>query len=474
MAAKGSKYARKHNVEIIEEPEKEEGAFLEVIYDDYDYLKTFNYLPLPEQIKAYQTLKKLAETNKPRNRELTYKSKEKLNKINESAGMERREMLCYPLSPDEHHLIRMDCYGTIDSRPTHQLSKFYKEFLKKPMAGKLPVTYYNFDLSPSWQLFRQFENFRSIETDLKIFLSKNHIHPDVLKVMGVRDFSDLIFRAFQKNPTDMKVSFVEESERNLFVKQLATEHGDQITRILYRDGIDERYIASLINAMKLYGATDSEKITITELYFTPQVLTSLRKADIPVEDYDCGDKIPQDLINYLISHDKGLLLAARDDNGDILEANQFPSFEVHHKVAVSEGGQLPLIAAANYASNFLLVEKNIHHYVLHGSDKLMVANGKESYRCRMEFKEEGDGYIFMYGFNSETQLKADLTNTIAYQKRMRDDIRYQVSYEDVMLQLNENRKHFCHQEKTKPEFDVDGVVRILRHKYNAYSQTTKK
>ena len=67
MAVKGSKYARKQQ-ETNEATEHasskfsflEDGKFLEVIYEDAGFLNIFNNLSLPEQIKAYRILKRLA------------------------------------------------------------------------------------------------------------------------------------------------------------------------------------------------------------------------------------------------------------------------------------------------------------------------------------------------------------------------------------------------------------------------------
>ena len=67
MAEKGSKYARK-KARIAEAKKAQEQAvsagnekFLDVIYNDVDYVKVFQSLSLLDQIKAYRTLKRLME-----------------------------------------------------------------------------------------------------------------------------------------------------------------------------------------------------------------------------------------------------------------------------------------------------------------------------------------------------------------------------------------------------------------------------
>jgi len=446
VAQKGSKYARKHLVE--EKPGQknkdilplDHEAFLNVIYEDYDYLKVFNALNADQQLKAWKTLKKLSESNDRKMRYLAAQSAQKLEAVNAQAGLVKKEMLSYPLSADEHHLIRMDCYGCVDRRPVHQLSDLYRQMIKTPMTEKLPLNYYKLDNAPSWQLFRQFQNFRLIEDELIMYLSNHRIDPEILKIMGVRDFSDLIFKTFQKNNDDIKVKFVEgDSYRNEFVKDMALIHGDQIAKIMLNNGIDERYVYSLLNAMKCYGNCEAGKIVITERYFTERTLRDLKKAGV-VGDFVQGEEIPQHLIDYLIAQDQGYLLAARKEDGSLLNSADFPSFEVHHKVAVSESGRMPNLAVVNYPNNFLLVSRNLHTFVLHASDKLSIAKGKESYRCRMEFQDPK--IAFMFSLNPQDQISYNWSNEFKYQKRALDDSRSLVSYDSVQAALSENIKKF--------------------------------
>ena len=469
MARKGSKYARKHN---IDQPQKkknkfEDEAFYDVIYDDHEFIDVFNSLSLTDQIKAYQVLKKLAETSTNKvsraEKRLILTSRDKLETINKNAGLKKEDLLRYPLSTDEHHIIRMDCYGSIDKRPAHQLSNYYKDMLKNPLEKKIKPSQYNLEQAPMWKVFRQFENFRKIEPQIKEYLSKNKINPNILNIMGVKDFSDIIYKTFKKND-DLKVSFVEkDSDRNAFVKELVRVSGDAIFDVLNSQGHDNRYIHSLLNAMRMYGVTDVSHIIITETNFTERVLADLKKAKISVDDYAVGDKIPQDMVEYLFRHDKGILIAARDENGNRLKSADFPSFEVHHKVAVSESGKLPCLPQVNYRSNYLLVESNIHQIVLHGYDKLVVQQGKEAYRCRMEFVDEH--LAFMAGFTADKQLSVNWRNYEEFVRREAEDQKYVVSYEDCLNELKENRVNFLRSAKTSPEFDIDAVAKNLRDKY---------
>ena len=204
MAAKGSKYARKHNVEedVVEHNEFEGEAFYEVISDDDNFLEKFNFLSLSDQIKAYQVLKQLAETSltglQKSEKKLIKTSASKLEIINLYSGLTMEDMLRYPLSSDEHHIIRMDCYGSVDCRPSHQLSTFYKDVIRVPLSKKLSSRSYNLKNAPMWKVYRQFANFRKIEPEIKKYLSENLINPEILKIMSVKDFSDIIYKTFKK------------------------------------------------------------------------------------------------------------------------------------------------------------------------------------------------------------------------------------------------------------------------------------
>ena len=138
---------------------------------------------------------------------------------------------------------------------------------------------HDFDQAPSWQIFRQFASFRKLEPEIRSYLRKEQINPDILSLMGVRDFSDLIFRAFKKDDKQTKVFFSENgTPRNNYVKALAHKFGNRIADILRAESLDERYIRSLLNAMKMFGKTDAEKLIIMEINFTPRVLSDLKQA----------------------------------------------------------------------------------------------------------------------------------------------------------------------------------------------------
>lgn len=473
MAEKGSKYARKKQriKDKEEEKQRKEMAggekFLEVVYNDAEFLHIFHELSLPEQIKAYRTLKRLMEGLNAAHlsetdRSLGEMAEFKLEKINAVAGLKLEERRYYGLSKEELHLIRMDCYGTVDARPNHQLSDFYKGILKKPLSKKAAVKDYNLDNAPAWKIFRQFDSFRNIEPDICRYMAKKRINPDIITVMGIKDFSDLIFNTFRTDKSQIKVSFCKEDPpRNAFVKAMANKYGSRIAEILRSENIDERYIHSLLSAMKNYGSSDTSHIIITETYFTPRVLTDLAKAKIPCDEYQIGDKIPQTLINTLMREDKGILLAARDENGNRLQPEKFPSFEVHHKTAVMESGRLAYIAMVNYRNNFVLTGSDLHRHVLHGFDILSSSGRKEAYHRRLEFIKPN--ITFMFGFTPDKQIECNWNQGRAYINKSETDIANIVSYDAVMSELLENRQKYLSETEVE-SFDLDNVVKSIKNK----------
>jgi hypothetical protein len=470
MARKGSKYARKRAVDTPVQrhsplPESD-SAVLDVIYDDVSYLETFDKLDSDEQVRVYLVLKELAETSPQHvsktERALIKESAYKLDKINTWAGLKQEEMLRRPLSQDEHHVLRMDCYGSIDHRPAHKLSAFYKSLRNVRVDRPLPPSGYNLadpDAAPAWQIFRQFRNFRKIEPRLQSYLSEQRADPRLLAVMGVQDFSDLIYNTFATEKNQLKVSFVDgDNERNAFVKQLAKDHGKDIAAILRAQKWDERHIFSLLTAMKYYGNTDARKIVITELKFNERILKDLEAAGLSSKSYRVGAKIPERLVARLAADDQLELIAARTESGQLEKGESF--FEVHHKVAISEGGRMSVLPAANYRDNYLLLAECLHRNVMHRYDSLFVDKKKAAYRCRLEF--EDPNVAFMSGFSKKYQLDVDWTRDPEYQKRAEEDRRYIVSYDDMMDILAENRAAYTSRGARR---SIEQTVAEVRRKY---------
>lgn len=468
MALKGSKYSQKHSIPSAEaesaSPPDQNPILLDILYDDLTFLDSFATLSPEDQIAAYLVLKKLSETPlrgaSRSSRNLIRSAGFKLDQINQWSGLIREDMLRYPLSADEHHIIRMDCYGSTDIRPSHQLSSFYKNLREKKLANKLPPSAYHLDNAqeaPVWQLFRQFQNFREIEDQLKIFLSEHKYDPEILKVMGTKDFSDLIFQVYKTDSKQLKACFTKgDNERNAFVKAIALSYGEQIQSILLAQGWDERCIFSLLNAMQEYGSTDANKIIVTEKYFNKRILDQLAQADINTDNYHEGEMIPQELLKYLFTQDMQHLVAAYDEKGMPLKCPH--GFEVHHKVAISESGRLPNISAVNYRNNYLLVSTDIHRNILHLFDKLLVGDGKQAYYSRMEFIHKNTA--FMSGFSPECQFEVDWEKgNSAYKKRMEEDQKYAVSYDVIMDILSKNRSTYNENSTINVDKTVQNILK---------------
>jgi hypothetical protein len=286
--------------------------------------------------------------------------------------------------------------------------------------------------------------------------------------MGVQDFSDLIFQTYKTSKNQLKVTFTDgDSERNAFVKATVAKKEDQIRKILLSKNWDSQCIDSFINAMKIYGNTDARKIVVTEKNFNPRILQDLKNAKIPTDGYRDGEPIPQSLVNDLAYDDKLFLIAMHDENGNTVMCDS--SLEVHHKVAISEGGKMPFIAATNYRSNYLLTDAEIHRNVLHLLDKLVRSGGKEAYHCRLEFQDPN--VAFMAGFSKKDQFDIDWTKDPEYCKRMEEDQKYVVDYDTMMQILEENRDRlfvkgrYCETQNKPERIDVDKTVETIKQKY---------
>ena len=447
-----------------------QNPFLSVIYQKKGFIEKFHAFDYENQIKAYQTLVKLASDsneNKQSRNDAFYK----LERIMESIGLYMVEQQnCY-LSKDERLIIRMDFYGSIDriqaGERKRKLSVPYLELMNKPCRKRPKMRDYDFKSSPVWPLFARFKSFRKIENNLKRYLVKNKISPEILSIMNVRDFSDLIVHAFQTDDSQMKIEFQKPTTvRKKFVMDLAANHGDEIEKILASKGYDKRYIASMLNAMKCFGATKTEKLVITETHFTQRALNELKKHGIECKGYKKDDPISQELINRLIAEGHGIWIAAYDENGQRLKSCDFPSFEVHHKHAVSTSGDLFNTAAINYKDNLCLVLTDIHTHVLHGMD-IIVDDKRDAYSRRTEFFDED--VAFMAGFEPNDKIYISYANTSSRRKKDKEDSLIHVLYDECMAKLYENQNAYEMRHKTpkqsKKSFDVDAVVKMVNQTY---------
>ena len=456
--------------EALIQSEIEAEPFLSVIYQKKGFVEKFHTLDYDNQIKAYQTLVRLASVSNPNNhtRNDAYY---RLEKIMPSIGLELIEKQDCFLSKDERLIIRMDFYGSIDriqaGERKRKLSKPYLDLISKPLKKRSKMVDYDFTTAPMWPLFERFKSFRKIENDLKQYLVKNKINPKILSVMNIRDFSDLIVKTFQTDDSEMKIKFEKPvSVRKRFVMEIAERYGDQISKILQNKGYDERYVYAMIRAMQRFGATKTDKLVITETHFTDRALRELEKHKVDCKNYKIGDEIPQQLIDRLIDDKRGNLIVAYDSEGKRLYGSQFPSFEVHHKHAVSSGGNLSNIASINYKDNLCLVLTDIHMVVLHGMD-IIEDNKRDAYSRRTEFID--DDVVFMAGFEKEDKIFHSYINSSAYKKHEKEDCRIYASYEQCLSKLMENQEKYFKLHETaevaKKDFNVDEVVSKINQTY---------
>jgi len=484
MARRGSEYRRKHFVEKIDKKAQEEREIVEkpykaVLYHDEGYIDDFYNLSIEDAGWAYQQLAKSAKDDS--------EDACKLDEVLAAAGLKVAEHDGRFLHKQEVLTIRMDFYGTIDrikdGLRERELSSYYRHLITNPLKKRPKSVQYDFETSPSWKLFSRFQSFRRIEKNLRAYLIKNKIDPQILGLMTPRDFSDLVVQSFQKDDNEQKITFETDiTVRNEFVRDLAQKQGDQMADMLLKQGLDERYVASMINMMHRYGKYNSAKLVITEKNFTSRVLSELKKAEkalfaeISAEEFSklkteernklktlfveisranaqkfkAGDVIPQTLIDAAIDADRGKLLLARYEDGTPLNGIDFPSFEVHHKHAVSDAGSLRNVAHVNYKKNFCLVRADIHTLFIHRCDKVRQRGQTKSYAKRLEFVDPNTA--FMIGLRPDERMSFDFEKSKRTKRQTLDD-RYNVSYEECMRQLALNQAAYD-REHNKKAFDA--------------------
>ncbi|HCU58492.1 MAG TPA: hypothetical protein DIC64_00750 [Alphaproteobacteria bacterium] len=466
MAQKGSKYKRKHTVEesdraAEEEREIAENPYMAVLYHDEGYIDEFLNLSIGDACIVYDMLYKSAKTDED--------DAKKLNKVLAAAGFKVAEHAGRFLHKQELLTIRMDFYGTIDrikdGLRERELSPYYRNLIAKPLRESPQSEEYDFESSPSWKLFSRFESFRIIEEDLRLYLFQKKIDPQILQLMTPRDFSDLVVQAFQKDDKEQKVTFQKGiTVRNEFVRDLARHQGNQMADMLLNQGWDKRYVHSMINMMHRYGKYNSAKLIITEMNFTPRVLSDLKKAEKELfakiksaefsilkkeeksnlkkllkevakanaQQFKAGDVIPQTLINAAIDAKNADFIIARDETGKPLNSADFPSFEVHHKYAASDAGALQSVAYANYKDKLCLVTAEIHSRFIHGHDKIRKRGQTKSYSERLEFIDPNT--VFVIGLKPEERLSYDFYQGKRDKRRNMDD-KHVVNYEECMKKL---------------------------------------
>jgi|GEM_PF-5072866 len=500
MSHKGSGYRRKHFIEKIDRRAQEELEIAEnpckaVLYHDEGYIEDFYNLSVEEAGHAYELLSKSAQDYSD--------IAQKLDEVLAAAGFKISQHSGRFLHKQELLTIRMDFHGTIDrikdGLRQRELSPYYRYLISHPLDKSSKANDYDFKTSPSWKLFSRFESFRQIEGNLKVYLLKHKIDPIILKLMTPRDFSDLVVQCFQKSKEEQKITFQKDiTVRNEFVRDLAKHNGKKMIDMLLKQGWDERYVRSMVNMMKKHGKSNSSKLIITEIRFTPRVLIDLKKAEkaclkdiqskeffdlestkqnelknlylqlrqVNVQKFRPGDVIPQVLIDTAIDADKGYIFVARDKNGQILRGEDFPSFTVHHKHAASDAGVLKSVAYANYKNNLCLVREDIHSSFIHRRDKIVRREEMTSYAKRLEFIEPH--IAFMIGFHPYERMAYDFYRGKRLKRQIMDN-KYNVSYDECMKELALNHTTYDRMHNKKV-FNADEIIQC----YKSYRKTNKK
>ena len=230
-------------------------------------------------------------------KELRYKNKEQYKQLLiqkfKQWGLLYVEKKHYALSRPEKHLIRIDFYGTVNKPRSDQKSEAYtqnstffveelsrKEKKKaKNSAGNNTVpTFssssqkkpkyspqdYDLNTSPTWRLMRTFPRFHTIENKVRIQMAKQGINPQILPLLNIYDYSDILYNYYQKPETQEGDSVrIFLGARQAFIKDLFRKHADWFRDYFKRHNYNERYTEALIKAAQRKGITTNIGIKTT-------------------------------------------------------------------------------------------------------------------------------------------------------------------------------------------------------------------
>ena len=203
-------YAEKHRQdEKLPSWAEKNADLLQIFKEPYRFEEIFLSLPYHRQLEFLRTMNAIQtgrfDIVSPKNRSaLEFAANEffqKIQMMTETSYDEGRGF--YPLTNDEKRIVRMECYGSINRRQPHQLSTCYKFFVAESLAHRSQKRYkfkeYDLTKSPMWRVFNQFETFRVIAPKIRKYLYDNNVNPEVLSVMSVNDFCDVIYNAYVTN-----------------------------------------------------------------------------------------------------------------------------------------------------------------------------------------------------------------------------------------------------------------------------------
>lgn len=486
MAKNGSKYARKHFQEkpavaaadFMTKSQKNDDDLWNILYTPENFIEQFYNLPYTRQLDFISLMHQLVfrgqkEQHSSLQKAFIREAAFHLDEIHRLTDSSYDEGVYTPLADDEKRLIRMECHGSINRRLPHQLSFFYHyfttmEYIQRDKKQKFRLAEYDFNTSPTWQIFRQFETFRRIEPKVKRYLYDKQFNPDILKIMTVSDFCDAIFHTYKKSNSDecAYINETGESIKQRFVKQFMKHCGAAFEKRLIDKGIDERAVKSLCNAMRRFGICDLNSLKVTETHYTPQILQDLDNAGYNVSHIQPGDAISQVFVDELIDEHKEALILARDENGKILNKSALPSLELHHKHAVCFMADKKTLASANYPNNFLLVDSKMHSRYYHLFDRIVSSNKVQMYYSRLNANCRTMCSII--GFEIEDAICYDLEDNKTFQKRRSDDLAYKVNY----FQKMEERLY--NEQEISQKYQLDYSRRCLTKAYDDITEISRK
>lgn len=450
MKPKGSRYAQKHNINQPTAPKKtlenrikeDNEAVLDILYAPYQFMERFDKLTYKQQICMIVTLNAIIKEQEKNpqtgdDADFAESAQHCLNKIHKRMNVSLDVGNYASLADDEKRLIRMDCYGKINKRAPHQLSPLYIYFSSPENRKHSRLFEYRLDLSPSWLVFNQFESFRRISAKVRYYLYKQDINPDALKAMTVSDFCDVIYQAFKKDENAVSAEFIP-AKKNVRVTQIRNfmKHcGEEFEQQLLNQGHDVRLVKSLCNALRRFGHSDIKTLSVTETHYTQRIINCLAAAGYDVSGIAEGDKIPQSFVNELIDEHKESLILAYDEKGKLLDKENLPRLELHHKHAVQFSASNGYLARANYPNNLLLTDSFIHAKYFHLFDQVVKRDQMNNMYSRLNINKRTMASVI--GFGSGDAIYFDFEQSAAFKRREMMDKKCVVNY----LKMMEERAH---------------------------------
>lgn len=370
--------------------------------------KEENTTPEFQEQETQNIIKNLLDRMNSNNETTREEARSELKECLKSWGLKYvNNIKYYPLSREEKHIIRLDYYGTIDEPikiPGRSKStSAYLGFINSPYKEKLDNPQYDLASSPSWNKFRQFPRFRKIEKRMIEQLRAENIPPSLISQMNAYDYADILYRAFKDTADEYGKVRIFNGARRSFVKDFIRNNEKQFRQYLKKMKVDDRYTEALIEMMKKKGITT--EIDVFDKQKATELLQNYKKEGLIPATEEISEKISAKQVEFIKYRGDYGKIAILDKEGKPLRG---PTFTVHHKIAVKDGGEATYLADVNHFENLCLMVDEPYHRLMHSLDKTEISNFRESYKARIYM--QNPHIIFWGGISKEYQIHYDYSH----------------------------------------------------------------